>query len=217
MLFMVLWAALGLALGFVVNRLSLRLEVHELTPWPDFKLRTNRLLSYLLPIGGALLFGAFAFKLHFGLGLLVTSIWVLVFLQIMVTDFAYRMILDWVVLPSALVAFLVAIFAPATLEVKDWGTDLLFGALALIFFLLLYFGPKLVMKVEAMGFGDVKLGLFIGLALGATAVNGIIYGIVLGGLVPGALLLLRLKKRGDYIPYGPFLCLGALAALLLRS
>ena len=217
MLFSLLWALLGGLLGLSVNYLSLRLEQAELASMESFTLRTNRWLSYLLPAGGALLFGAFAFKLHFGLSLILVSLWVLIFLQILVVDFAYRMILDWVVLPGCVLAFLSAIAAPTALGVKDWKVDLLCGFLALAFFLLLYFLPLLIMKVEAMGFGDVKLGLFIGLALGTAAFPGIIYGIVLGGLVPGVLLVLRLKKRKDYLPYGPFLCLGALAALFLRS
>lgn len=212
-----LWAALGALLGFVVNRLSLRLEKAELSGMEELVLRASRWRDYFLPLASALLFAAFAFKLHFGLSLLLTSVIILVLLQILVVDFEYRMILDWVVLPASLLAFLASYFVPAALGVKDWKVDLLYGGGSLVFFLLLYFLPLLLLKIEAMGFGDVKLGLFIGLALGPAAVPGIIYGLLLGGLIPGALLLLRLKKRGDYIPYGPFLCLGALAALWLHS
>jgi leader peptidase (prepilin peptidase)/N-methyltransferase len=180
-------------------------------------LKASRWRDYFLPLAAASLFAAFALKLHFGPSLWVTSLFVLILLQVMVVDFEYRLILEWVILPSCAIAIALAVFVPSALQVKDWKIDLLCGALALVFFLVLYFLPRLVLKVEALGFGDVELGLFIGLALATAALPAIIYGILLGGLIPGALLLFRLKKRHDYVPYGPFLCLGALAAMLMRA
>jgi len=52
----------------------------------------------------------------------------------------------------------------------------------------------------ATGFPIIFVALFIG--------------IVIGGLVAIGLILLKLRGRKDTIPFGPFLAIGAMAALL---
>jgi len=65
---------------------------------------------------------------------------------------------------------------------------------------------------EAMGFGDVTLMAMIGAFLGWQTCLIIFFLAPLAGLVLGiAQLILR---RGSEIPYGPFLCLGALTAIV---
>ncbi|MCA9230750.1 MAG: prepilin peptidase [Planctomycetales bacterium] len=61
---------------------------------------------------------------------------------------------------------------------------------------------------EAMGFGDVTLMMMVGTFLGWQASVIIFFIAPFAGLMVGALLLLL--RRGDVIPYGPFLCLGSL-------
>lgn len=68
---------------------------------------------------------------------------------------------------------------------------------------------------EAMGFGDVKLMAMVGAFLGwqsalLTMFLGCVFGAVVGGL--GAAM-----GRGSVIPFGPYLALGAIAALFLRD
>lgn len=66
----------------------------------------------------------------------------------------------------------------------------------------------------AMGAGDVKLGALIGFYLGpALGSLALLLGFIAGAAAGGALLLLRLKGRRDYIPFGPWLALGAAVAL----
>lgn len=65
-----------------------------------------------------------------------------------------------------------------------------------------------------MGGGDIKLGAMIGAFLGwRLAIVTMFLGILLGSVVAIALLILRLKRRKDPIPFGPFLALGAVVAL----
>ena len=65
-----------------------------------------------------------------------------------------------------------------------------------------------------MGWGDVKLAAFIGLAIGFPLVFVALYlAILSGGLVAIFLLASRLKGRKEGIPFGPFLSGGALATL----
>jgi leader peptidase (prepilin peptidase)/N-methyltransferase len=42
-------------------------------------------------------------------------------------------------------------------------------------------------------------------------------GIISGGIVAAVLLITRRKQRKDTVPFGPFLCLGALITLLWGS
>ena len=73
---------------------------------------------------------------------------------------------------------------------------------------------SLVFKAEAMGLGDVKLSIFLGLILGPQpAFLAVLIGLILAGVVAGGLVLLRLRSMRDSIPYGPFLAAGVLAAL----
>jgi len=90
--------------------------------------------------------------------------------------------------------------------------DALFGGLLAGGILLL---PALFTGGVGMGMGDVKLALFVGLALGFQLVPFALIVMALGGgAVAGALLLSRQRKRGEPIPYAPFISAGALVTLL---
>jgi prepilin signal peptidase PulO-like enzyme (type II secretory pathway) len=68
------------------------------------------------------------------------------------------------------------------------------------------------LKREAMGFGDVTLMAMIGAFLGWQAGLIVFFLAPLAGLVVGLLQLILL--RDSEIPYGPFLCLAALAVIV---
>lgn len=71
---------------------------------------------------------------------------------------------------------------------------------------------------RGMGMGDVKLAAFIGLGLGYLGWGHVWLGLFLGffggGVIAALLLALRLRTRKDHIPFGPWLALGAIVALL---
>jgi leader peptidase (prepilin peptidase)/N-methyltransferase len=72
-----------------------------------------------------------------------------------------------------------------------------------------------VLRRNAMGFGDVKLAVLIGMMTGFPWVlQALVLGIVLGGLAAAVLLLARLRKPKQYIPYAPYLAAGAMLTLL---
>jgi leader peptidase (prepilin peptidase)/N-methyltransferase len=72
---------------------------------------------------------------------------------------------------------------------------------------------------RGMGMGDVKLAAFIGIGLGYLGWGHIWLALFTaffgGGVIAGILLLLGRRGRKDHLPFGPWLALGALAALLV--
>ncbi|MEK8024233.1 MAG: prepilin peptidase [Candidatus Hydrogenedentota bacterium] len=73
---------------------------------------------------------------------------------------------------------------------------------------------QMIYGQEAMGLGDVKLLMFVGAWLGpAGALKTLFLGSIIGGVLSIALLLIRRVGRRSYIPFGPFLAIGAALAL----
>ncbi len=86
------------------------------------------------------------------------------------------------------------------------------AALYAFYFLLALVYPR------GMGFGDVKLAGVLGGYLGwlgwAELVTGGFLGFLFGGVIGGLLMVLRRAGRRSMIPFGPFMLLGALTAVL---
>ena len=83
-----------------------------------------------------------------------------------------------------------------------------------------YFGLLLLIALAArggFGFGDVKLGLLLGMFLAyrswVVLVAGVFGGFMVGGLVSVALLAARRVGRRDAVPFGPSMIIGAGLAL----
>lgn len=84
------------------------------------------------------------------------------------------------------------------------------AAMAVLFALLIIFT-----RGRGMGWGDVKYVLFLGLALGfPDFLAAVFFAFLSGAAVSVGLILARKKRFGQTIPFGPFLSLGALFALL---
>lgn len=127
------------------------------------------------------------------------------FLLIAVIDLKYRLILNVLTYPAA-----VLIVAAHLLVGQNTVNIILGGVLAFgLFFLTAWLKPG------DLGGGDVKLATVIGFLFGFPQLLwALIVGVSLGALISIALLV---TKRGGWqtrIPYAPFLCLGAMVALL---
>ena len=130
-------------------------------------------------------------------------------LTVLVIDLEHRRVLNVMVLPAAVLAFGASFLpgAPAPLDALLGGA----GAFA-AFFLIELLGRG------AMGMGDVKLAGVIGLMTGyPLVVPSLLAGIVLGGLAAAAMLVTRRATRKTAIAYAPYLCVGALAVLVMMS
>ena len=91
--------------------------------------------------------------------------------------------------------------------------SLIGGILAFIFLLLI-----VIISRGGMGIGDVKLAAMIGFMTAfPMIVIALFLAIISGGIVAAVLLITRRKQRKDTVPFGPFLCLGALITLLWGS
>ena len=78
--------------------------------------------------------------------------------------------------------------------------------------------PSLLTGGRGMGMGDVKLAAFVGLALGFAYVSPALLFMALGGGAFAVILLTTgLRKKGEPIPYAPFISAGAIAALLWQG
>ncbi len=81
----------------------------------------------------------------------------------------------------------------------------------LFYLLSIPFGPG------AIGMGDLKLLVSVGLLSGLIrTISGIVAGAFLAGIVLGALLVTRRITLRSYVPFGPFLIVGAFWAVLVR-
>lgn len=98
--------------------------------------------------------------------------------------------------------------------VGDFRRALLCGLFVFAVFLLLH-----LISPRGMGFGDVRFSFVLGLALGwvspATAFLGIFMGFLLGAVVGIGLMATKVKTRKDHVPFGPFMALGTVSALLI--
>jgi leader peptidase (prepilin peptidase) / N-methyltransferase len=87
--------------------------------------------------------------------------------------------------------------------------------------LLIFYGVLYVLRPGGLGGGDLRLGGVLGLALGWAGWMPILTGTLLGWLTAAlALLVLRFVRGSEAsqdIPIGPFLIIGAFAAVLVSS
>ncbi|MFI9649899.1 prepilin peptidase [Streptomyces sp. NPDC052040] len=131
-----------------------------------------------------------------------------------IVDFRVQRLPDVLTLPLAAAALLLLAAAAALPgHAGHWRTALL-GTLVLGG----GYGVLFLVHPNGMGFGDVKLALGLGAALGwygwPTVVLGTFAGFLFGGLYGLALVLARRAGRRTAIPFGPFLAAGALLGLL---
>jgi leader peptidase (prepilin peptidase)/N-methyltransferase len=80
--------------------------------------------------------------------------------------------------------------------------------------LAIYAVGRALYRREVFGFGDVKLALFVGVALGWPKVLGALVAAAFAGGAVAVLLLLAGRGRAGTMPYGPAIALGAAIQLV---
>lgn len=135
---------------------------------------------------------------------------VAVLVPVALIDLDHRIIPNKLMLPAAFAALGIGLLTrPAGVP------EQLIAAAAAGGFLLIF----AVAYPRGMGMGDVKLAAVLGLFLGREVAVAVLVG-VLAGVLVGAIVIARLgveKGRKTKVPFGPFLALGGVVALLVGS
>ncbi|MEA2351478.1 MAG: leader peptidase (prepilin peptidase) / N-methyltransferase [Thermoleophilaceae bacterium] len=134
----------------------------------------------------------------------VAVLFVAALAAISVVDIRRRIVPNRIVLPAAAVVLVArTIVHPSVV----WLASGLGAALFLLI--------AAAAKPGGMGMGDVKLALLLGFAVGS-AVPVALFAALVAAALPSALLLMRHGARGRSmtIPFGPFLALGGVIALV---
>jgi leader peptidase (prepilin peptidase)/N-methyltransferase len=164
------------------------------------------------PLGetvGAVAFGLLALRFGLGTPLLLYSSFAALLILISLIDLRERLILDVLTLPAMAIALVVSFFTIGPRVSLVGG--LVAGGLMLFFYLL---AVLIYRRGDALGLGDVKLCLLIGLVVGGgAALSAVLYGVLAGGAIAVVVLAVKRDLRMT-VPYGPSLAIGALLAIL---
>lgn len=132
--------------------------------------------------------------------------WTLIslFMIIFVSDITYMLIPDKILIVFAGIFLLERIFIPLTL----WWDSILGAAIGFALLLLIA-----VISKGGMGGGDIKLFAVVGFVVGTKVLLlSFFLATLLGAVVGGIGLLLKIVKKGKPIPFGPFIAAGTLLA-----
>jgi leader peptidase (prepilin peptidase)/N-methyltransferase len=137
-----------------------------------------------------------------------------VFLVVSWIDWDHKIIPDVITLPGIVVGFLCASFLLPTGWVNSLVGVLVGGGFLLA---LAWVSPFLFGK-EGIGGGDIKFLAMVGAFLGwQQAILTLMVGSVVGAFVGMVLLATKVLQKGQYIPFGPYLALGGLIAVVWGS
>lgn len=126
-------------------------------------------------------------------------------------DLNDQIVPDVISLPGVVIGFIVSFFV-TYISVINSGLGILVGGGII---LIIGIAGNIIFKKEAMGGGDVKLAAMIGAFLGwRYIIISLFLGFFLGALAGIILILSKIKKREDMVPFGPFIVLGSLITLL---
>lgn len=173
--------------------------------------------SLALELGTGLLFAVLVLRMGMSVALLAYLYFAAVCVALFVIDIRVHRLPDVLTLPSYLV--IGALLLVDTVTTGSWSALLRAGVGMVVLFGAYY--VLAVVAAGALGFGDVKLAGLLGLLLGwsgwYTLIAGGVLGFVYGGVFSLLLLVFRCADSKTRIPFGPFMVLGALTAVLLGA
>jgi leader peptidase (prepilin peptidase)/N-methyltransferase len=209
---LVLAVTAGFALGVVADRLATRWPEHDEEHPPGRAVDWRTAVTALL---GAVALGLLPYRFWgdpLAIGLF--GAWFVTLIIGLATDLDQRMLPDELTLPVIPIALVYAVSGLNPLV----GTDLMWTLVAAVAIPAVLYLPSIPFGAGAFGIGDVKLLIGIGLMAGAgRAFGGVVVGLLVAGVVLVALLATRQIGRRTYVPFGPFLIIGALWAVLIRA
>ena len=205
----VVLAVAGAIWGFVADRIAAR--------WPAHDDGSIRAIDWRTPI--AVITGGIALALVPGrfegdtTAQVIFGVYVIALTLLLATDLDQRLLPNEITLPAIPIAFLVSLLGLNPL------VPVAVLPIAVVVAILVPGGLWLLARpfgAGAIGQGDLKLLVSVGLLAGPLRMfSGVVYGALLAGAVIIVLLAFRRITLKTFIPFGPFLILGALWALLV--
>jgi len=118
-------------------------------------------------------------------------------------DLEHKIIPDKITYPGMAVGLIISLFSNSFLP-SLFGLAIGAGILYLI----------VILSRGGMGGGDVKLAAMLGAFLGwRLLLLNLFLSFLFGGVIATILLLLKIKGRKDYIPFGPYLALAGIVTI----
>ena len=194
---LVFGSALGVGLAAAIDHVPER-------PADFHRSRPRLHLSAVVAVTGVGFLLAF---LRFGVAWRLPLAWFFIAVMVVVAfiDWELMIIPNKIVLPAAAIGLAASI----AIDPAGWWVYLVSAVGAALFlFILALIWPG------GMGAGDVKLALFMGAVLGAMVIAAMFLAFLFGAIVGLVLIASKLKSRKDAIPFGPYLALGSVLALL---
>jgi len=141
----------------------------------------------------------------------------MVLLAIFMTDILYMVIpfsLNLMLFSLSLL-YRVCLTGFGIMDPKDLKNAVIAGIGLCSFFLIVQILTKKIKKVDGFGLGDILMAPALGLLLGWPKIIPAMFASFLFGSIVGILLIISGKKKiGQYIPFGPFLIIGAAVGLI---
>jgi leader peptidase (prepilin peptidase)/N-methyltransferase len=205
----VLFGLVGVAWGFVADRIAARWPEHEDGSVRRIDWRT----AVVMLIGGGAMY-LLPGRFTDGGTLFLFGAWFLALELLLATDLDQRLLPDVITLPMI----------PISLAIAVSGVDplvrgqIVFAIVAAVALPLILFALSIPFGAGAIGLGDIKMLVSVGLLTGlGRAVLGVVAAALLSGLVVLLLLASRRVTLKSYIPFGPFLIVGAFWSVLLST
>jgi len=164
------------------------------------------LVEALAALSFWLAYQAYGLTLHAAAG----AVFLCLLIALAFIDLKHMILPDELTLGGAAAFFIYSFFNPEVGQLEA----VLSGLGASLFFAALFFFYLKVRRIEGLGFGDVKMALFMGLFLGLRRLAVAILLASFSGLLVGIFLIVFKKKDLKFaLPFGPFLALGSYVSL----
>lgn len=223
--FYILFAILGLIIGQFTHWMIIRLPENKRVFSRDiiraykFQFKPN----YILMIITSVIYVSLVYNLGINhnfienLNLIKYLLLVPMLLAVFVIDYKQKIIPNRLNLTMFEIGIVIAfIYGFSNIAIT---LELLFGMLiGGGIFLIISAISGLIYGKEAMGFGDIKFMIALGLYFGF--VNTIVISImafIFGAIISIILIICRAKKSNEYIPFGPFIVISTLVCMFLPT
>lgn len=191
---------------------QIRLRWYELIPIVSYVIQKGKCrtcgssisIRYpLVEFFSACIFGLLYNYLGFNMRMITVVCFTSILIPVVCIDLQYQIIPDKLNLTGGILGLLAVTIAKITLVDALLGAFLGGGIMLLI----------AVISRGGMGGGDIKMVAWMGLFLGWKMILlSLFLSFITGGLGSFCLIVLGIKKRKDFIPFGPFLAIGGFAA-----